>query len=206
MIRSTFYLLVHSLSYLSTSAQPGPSNKVQAVDSLYRHIHLSATSFAKENKILLQWKSTVTGKNSYYIIERSTDKNVFELIGAMRAPDNRSYFEFLDERPLAAQNYYRIKMQAEEQNDIYSQVITSSIEGSIFCKFYPNPVDKLLILRAEHRVDIRISDASGQVLILQYLQPGLQIVDVSCLAKGMYIITVFQRDSNGIIIRKLMKN
>lgn len=206
MIRSAFCVLFHSLSYLCTIAQPVGTNQLQAEDSIHQTIHLSSSAITKDNKILLQWKSLGIDKNSYYIIERSMDKNVFEVIGAIKAAGQRSYFEFLDEKPLAAENYYRIKMQTEDQKSMYSQVITASIEGRIFCKFYPNPVDKLLILRSDYKIEIKITDALGKILILQYLQPGLQIVDVSCLKTGMYIITIIEHEFNHIIVKKLLKN
>ena len=80
------------------------------------------------------------------------------------------------------------------------------LSGDVDFKFYPNPVDKLLIVRTEHTVDIQILDPSGTVLLSKRLQSGLQVVNVSALEKGVYVLRVTDKESNRAISRQLVKN
>ncbi len=111
-------------------------------DSVSQVIHLTSKFIIKENKILLEWNTT--GRNGFYIIERSFNSKDFEVIGALKACTFSNNYEFIDEKPLIKRNYYRIKMQVSNERNSYSNTITAGIADSIFCKFYPNPVDKVI--------------------------------------------------------------
>ena len=145
-------------------------------------------------------------KRGFYIIERSNDEKQFEVIGVIKAGAMATSFEFLDENPFTSKNYYRIKMPVSDDKTIYSQIITAGIAGRIFCKFYPNPVDNLLILRSDYTIELKITDETGKIRIFKELRPGLHTVDVSFLEKSIYVITIFQQESNRVISKKLIKN
>ncbi|MEO5997644.1 MAG: T9SS type A sorting domain-containing protein [Chitinophagaceae bacterium] len=190
---------------MSSLAQKAfPANLLE--DSISVIIFLSSKPLVKDNRILLQWKSSGLEKSGFYIIERSIDEKVYEVIGVIKAGEVGDAYEFLDEKPSRSKNYYRIKMPLTDKKTVYSHTITAGIAGSIFCKFYPNPVDKLLILRSDYTVELKITDETGKVRILKQLQPGLQSVDVSSLEKNIYIITISQQESNQVISKKLIKN
>ena len=97
-------------------------------------------------------------------------------------------------------------MQVPDESDWYSDTVAASTTDSNFCKFYPNPVDKLLVLRSAYATDLKISDITGRLRIFQQVKPGLQIVDVSGLEKNIYIISIFHAESNQFITQKLIKN
>jgi len=61
-------------------------------------------------------------------------------------------------------------------------------------------------VRSELPVDIQLIDSYGKTRITQKSSGGLQLVDVSLLEKGLYIITLTQKDSNKTFSEKLMKN
>ena len=189
-MRSVLFLLFQSVMYLSSVAQQ-------------QGIHLTSKSNVKDNKILLQWNATAN--DGFYIVERSFDQKDFEVIGVLKALALHKNFEFTDEKPSIKKNYYRITLQSDEKRT-YSDTVTAGITDSIFCKFYPNPVDKLLILRSDYAVALKIADLTGKIRILQQMKPGLQTLDVSCLEKSIYIITIFHEESNQFITRKLIKN
>jgi hypothetical protein len=166
-------------------------------------IHLSSKTLSRD-KVLLQW--TTSGKNGFYIIERSIDLKEFEMIGVMKVTALDHKFEFVDEKPFLKRNYYRVKMEVPDEADHYSDTVAASTTDSIFCKFYPNPVDKLLILRSEYPVDLKIYDITGRPRIIQQMKPGVQVLDLSGLEKNIYIISIFHEESNQFITRKLIKN
>jgi len=80
------------------------------------------------------------------------------------------------------------------------------MSGDVDFKFYPNPVDKLFIVRTEHSVDIQILDPSGTVRLSKRLQSGIQVVNAGMLERGVYILRVTDKESNRAISRQLVKN
>lgn len=196
-----FFLLV---TYISSPAQEAMISTLIPEDSISRVMVITVKASMISGKILLQWSAT--GKSGFYIIERSINSKDFEVIGAIKAKGWEMNFEFTDESLAMTRNYYRIKMQPSEGKSLYSNTIVAGIADSVFCKFYPNPVDKLLMIRSKYPVELQITDIIGKPRIIQHLKPGMQIIDVSCLEKNVYIITIFQEESNQFIIKKLVKN
>jgi hypothetical protein len=80
------------------------------------------------------------------------------------------------------------------------------MSGEVDFKFYPNPVDKLFIVRTEHSIELDILDPSGAVRISKRLQPGIQVVNATTLEHGVYILRVTDKESNRAISRQLVKN
>lgn len=75
-------------------------------------------------------------------------------------------------------------------------------------EIYPNPVAHKLNIRLSdpvqmrsHQVDIRISNLMGQAVIRT---PYQEVIDVSSLEKGMYIITFIDNGNNTSCSKKLM--
>ena len=73
------------------------------------------------------------------------------------------------------------------------------------CKFYPNPVDKVLIVRSELAVEVQIADGYGKPILNEKLPAGLRVVDVSALEPGVYVLTLFQKESGRVVTEKLVK-
>ncbi len=81
-----------------------------------------------------------------------------------------------------------------------------SLSGKVDFKFYPNPVDKLFIVQTEHIIDLLVLDAAGAIRLSKRLQPGIQVVNVSTLEKGVYVLRVTDKESNRAISQQLVKN
>ena len=73
-------------------------------------------------------------------------------------------------------------------------------------RFYPNPVDKLLIIRSSHALNIQVMDAYGAIWFSQDVEAGMQIVNVSALQKGNYILKATDKATNTVISEQLVKN
>jgi hypothetical protein len=198
-------LLFHIFICTSLSAQEKNPAKLPP-DSISPKINLWFKPVLKDNKNVLQWTLTGRKKNMFYVIERSGDGKTFDVIGAIKESGREDSFEFVDEKPVNQKNYYRIKISGGENEELYSEVITINNNNGFECRFYPNPVDKLLIVRSALPGELHISDAVSRVRIRQALRPGLQTVDVSTLEKGIYFITFYEYATNKILTEKLMKN
>ncbi|MFT3932295.1 MAG: T9SS type A sorting domain-containing protein [Chitinophagaceae bacterium] len=176
---------------------------LQQTDSSILHIS-DFTVSQKDNKAFLRWRTdSLPGEESFYAIERSSNGIDFTPVGISKNIKG-GWFEFLDDAPSKGRVFYRIKL-TEGQTTYFSPMIAAGPSIDFNCKFYPNPVDKVLIIKSESNVDVQIADASGKPVLSEKLQGGLKVLDVSALEPGIYVITLFQKDANKIVTDKLVK-
>jgi hypothetical protein len=112
----------------------------------------------------------------------------------------------LDQAPPNGSDLYRIRYTSQKGADLYSKPAELSISGEVDFKFYPNPVDKLFIVRTEHIIELDILDASGTVRLSKRLQPGIQVINAAALEHGVYVLRVTDKESNRSVSRQLVKN
>lgn len=166
-----------------------------------------ASAMVKDpGKVFLQWKVSVGSEGDYFIVERSGDGSAYETIGALRREGNDDHFELVDSAPPNGIDIYRIRYSSQDGHLVYSKTMQVSLSGAVDFKFYPNPADKLLIIRTAHLVDIQIVDATGVVRLVRHLPAGIQIINISSLEKGVYILRVADKESNRVISNQLLKN
>ena len=158
------------------------------------------------NKVLLQWDVDSAEDGDYFIVERATDGEHFETIGALRKTGNNNHYEITDIAPPNGTDHYRIRHTGQTGIASYSKAIQLSLSGDVDFKFYPNPVDKLLIIRTEHSIEIQVIDAVGTVRLSKRLQPGIQVINASALERGLYVLRVADKESNRIVSNQLLKN
>ncbi|MBS1948910.1 MAG: T9SS type A sorting domain-containing protein [Bacteroidetes bacterium] len=193
---------------LATSAQQA---KDPVADLLLRQVKqrsLFATfSFQIKdlNKILLHWTIDSAANNDYFIVERGNDTAHFETLEVLKRINTVVSYELADNNALTGFNYYRIKCIDGTGQSIYSNTLQVSAGKTEF-KFYPNPADKLLIVETEHSSELQILNPMGAILIAQQLQRGVQIVNVSSLERGEYIIRAVDKINNKVILEHLLKN
>lgn len=207
MKTKSWYLCVHLLlSPLLLLAQ-ADGNAIATDTFLSPTAARAFTSFQaqiRDNKISIQWE---VDKDSaeYFTIERSVEGKTYETIGILKA-ENALKYEFADELPSRGQVFYRIRFTAKNGTELYSQPVTVLVPGATFFKFYPNPADKLLILRADGPVDVQIVDGFGKQRITKSLSGGPQVIDVSFLEKGVYILRITDKVSGRQQFDKFLKN
>jgi Secretion system C-terminal sorting domain len=168
------------------------------------------TNFSVEmkesNKVSLQWNVYHVSEGDYFVIERSADGNIYETIGVLRKEGNSDHYELMDNAPPNGTDLYRIRYTSQDGHLTYSKIIQVSLSGIVDFKFYPNPADKLLIIRTAHFVDIQVVDATGVVRLTKRLPSGIQVINISSLEKGVYVLRVADKESNRIISNQLLKN
>jgi hypothetical protein len=156
-------------------------------------------------KVLLKWELATIKRGGYANVERATFKEgPFEVLAVIR--QDSLLAKFTDEQPMKGKNFYRLNWILEDGSRFISNTVQANLAGDMTCRFYPNPVDNVLIVRSEQALDLVLSDANGKIRVSVKLQPGLQTVDVSKLDKGLYIITLTQIESGRVSTDKLMKN
>lgn len=204
------FLVIVTFGWIASDAQSSSltdsSNLLQLTtiqDSTSLQLpNLSITE--KDRKAVLRWKAdSLPPAESFYAVERSTDGISFSLVGITKT-NHSGWTDFIDDSPPRGKIFYRIKLSCGERS-IYSAMIPATITSELFCKFYPNPVDKVLIIRGESALDVQISDQSGKPLLTDKFAGGLKVIDVSALEPGIYVITLLQKDSGRQLTEKLVK-
>jgi hypothetical protein len=160
----------------------------------------------ESNRVVLKWDADSTAEGDYFVIERSPDESHYETIGVVRVSAGTDHYETTDGAAPNGSDFYRIKYTPRSGTPVYSKTMQLSLSGPVDFKFYPNPVDKLFIVRTEHTIDLQVIDAAGVVRLSKRLQAGIQVVNVSSLEKGVYILRVTDKESNRAVSHQLLKN
>jgi len=158
------------------------------------------------NSVTIEWKTSYSAEGDYFIVERSVDGLQYETLSAVKIKDSSSNHELLDNAPLSGSFFYRIKWISKSGRELYSKIQLVNVLPDVDFKFYPNPTDKLLIIRTGHAIDVQILDASGASRLTKQIQAGIQIINVSSLEKGSYVLKVADRESNRVVSEQLLKN
>jgi Secretion system C-terminal sorting domain len=155
----------------------------------------------------LRWVVSSDKSDNFFIIEKSSDAIHFELLTAMDASAGLdSVYTITDNSVGSGMISYRIRITGKDGKQVCSKTVNlNSIPVADF-KFYPNPVDKLLIIRSSHPLHIQVLDAYGVVSFVQEVDAGMQIVNVSALQKGNYILKATDKATNTVISEQLVKN
>jgi hypothetical protein len=208
MIRG-FLIFILSLSASYCIAQEAgaiiPDKGLSSPDSVYYITDL--VHIIKENsRVVLNWRLSDSSVTDFFSIERSCNSKDFEVVAVLKLAQFSKWFEWVDESPAKGKNVYRIKCSAKDNRQYYSKALNVQIAGDISFKFYPNPVDNILIIRSENPLDIQIIDATGKMRLSQANLQGLQTINVSTLEKGIYILRLNNRLANTIVQERLIKN
>ena len=155
---------------------------------------------------VLRWATPSVKSKDFFIVEKSSDALHFELLSAMDASGADSVYSLVDNTVETGAVFYRIRITGKDGSEIFSKTVgMNSISDADF-HFYPNPVDKLLIIRSSHGLSVQILDNNGVVRFTQDVDAGMQIVNVSVLQKGNYILKATDKTTNGVISEQLVKN
>ena len=164
-------------------------------------------SAVRENsKVFLSWKKVNGNRTDFISVERSNGGRDFEVVAVLKQSESGPEYDWVDDAPAKGRNLYRVRFTGKDGLPAYSGIVTAQIAGDISFRFYPNPVDNILIIRAESPLDIQITDASGKIRVSQAKLQGLQTINVSALEKGLYLIRINNRASGTITQEKLLKN
>jgi hypothetical protein len=161
---------------------------------------------SNNSKVIINWKNSNQFSPEFVVVERSSGGGDFEMVAALKQPIQGTSFEWTDDAPAKGRNLYRIRFDGDDGQPYYSKIVSALIAGDISFRFYPNPVDNILILRSEGALDVQVLDATGKVrLSLNRLQ-GIQTINVSSLEKGFYYLRINNRSTGVITQEKLVKN
>lgn len=198
-------LLLTVLSAFTQTASIDYFNTPVSVDSIAIVSGLS-TMVKENNRVMLTWKVNDSVDPEFFSVERSVNGKDFDVIAIIRLSATNLRFEYIDENPVKGRSFYRIRCAWKEGGHAFSAPVSMQLTGEATFKFYPNPVDNILIIRSEAALDVQITDASGKTRMLFNKVQGLQTFNVSTLEKGIYLLRVTNKLTNVISQDKLIKN
>lgn len=165
-------------------------------------------------KHLLSWKVNCTSDEAKFELQRSSDGTSFAPINAFTASRVRcaSAFEFIDENPVAGNNYYRLKMIDVDGKASYSNIVLLTRKAAHFdlVSLSPNVVSsQTAILKintpVKETVTVVLSDFSGRFIQNQAvtLQAGSNQIPVQAvgLAAGIYNVTIYPNNDKPVTLR-----
>lgn len=202
---SIVFLLLYGSAQARSGLEVADSSRSANIltDSLFANFSCTVTS---KHAVLIRWTTAYPPEGDYFIVERSQDSLQYETMSAVKISATAYSYDLSDNDQLSGAYFYRVKYIDKTGAYAYSKILRVEIPADIDVKFYPNPVDRLLIIRTTHEIDVQIMDGSGTTLINKRLQPGLQILSVAALQRGNYVLRIADKESNRIISSQLVKN
>jgi hypothetical protein len=185
-------------------------------------VSLTAFSGTREGlKNVLNWSTSTEINNKGFELQRSVNGKDFSAItyvdskaqnGSSSSVNN---YSFVDEKPFAGTNYYRLRQLDKDGKATLSNVVvlkSSQIKAEI-SRVYPNPVqDKLNIVLntiSAEKVTISITDLAGRILsskLMETLQGDNNIsFNTASFAKGTYLIKVNSSSNTELATQKFVK-
>jgi Secretion system C-terminal sorting domain len=161
----------------------------------------------QDGHAILRWAASPVKPEDYFIVEKSIDAVHFEMLSAIGASMGLdSVYTLTDNSVGIGTVSYRIRITGKEGKEISSKTVNMNSNVAADFRFYPNPVDKLLIIRSSHALNIQITDMYGTVWFGKEVDAGMQIVNVSALQKGNYVLKATDKTTNSVISEQLVKN
>lgn len=168
------------------------------------------TASLNEQHVYLNWETASEINNDFFIIERSSDGIVFELLltkkGAGTSVGNIKYSS-IDDEPLNGISYYRLKQTDYDGSFTYSKIESVSLNRNDKIEVYPNPNENGLLKIAmsnSNHFEIKLVDAIGQVLYEDQSSNSLKELALTSFGKGVYTLFITTEHSN--FTRKVIYN
>lgn len=157
---------------------------------------LSFTALKEKADVLLQWKVDNERNLSFYQVERSTDGNLFSIIGKVQPLSGNASiknYSFTDVRPAVGKNYYRLKMIDENGAFSYSPIRIVDFENSSIIIVYPNPFHTNVKINVYKNNSLKntviLYSIHGQFLLKKDFSGSVSL-SLKGLAAGTYIVLI----------------
>ena len=163
----------------------------------------------QENEaITITWQTLNENNTKSFTVERSNNAKDFvgiSTIPAKHAAGNN--YSYTDKNPLYGDNYYRIKENAANGTNTYSQTLKVNFENNNIISLYPNPAKNTVTIKGLDKnatAVIKITDMNGREISKQnFSNTSSTTLSIRALAQGSYFVLVEQ---NGKVTKlRMMK-
>ena len=201
LLTGFFCFLLHEF-FAQTPLAAGTNLNILNNSTVFADLNATATPGAK---VIISWK-LLEQDVDFFVIERSYNEKDFEVLAVTKLKPTGSQYQWTDDAPGKGKLYYRIRFITSKGQLIYSKIVFISLIADSSFRFYPNPVDNMLIIRSDQAVEVQISDGTGKIRLHEPKVQGLHVLNTSTLEKGVYILTVINKQAILIVKEKLLKN
>ncbi|GJM32429.1 MAG: hypothetical protein DHS20C18_14300 [Saprospiraceae bacterium] len=165
-------------------------------------------------RIRVNWSLEENNGNIVYQVERSSDGENFQQVGAITEPtsvqNGIQYFEYFDIAAKKGRSYYRVKAVENNGNSLLSDVVDAVIYGdSELSMVYPNPANDMITIEFfdtfGEEVTLEVISVSGKRLTTLHLPADVerQQIDLSAFPTGAYFIRMKYGKSDVKTVRVL---
>ena len=156
----------------------------------------TAQAVGKQTEV--RFSTAAEQNNSHFLVQRSGDGRGFKTIGRVEGKgdsDQRVSYTFVDERPLAGVNYYRLQQyDFDGTNEVFGPVaVYFSSPAGESPKIWPVPAGNVLqvdLPESQQAWDLSVYNLNGQLLLEQTAAPGLNRTSLTlqALPAGTYLL------------------
>ncbi len=186
--------------------------RVESATPLPVELHAFRAQKVKE-VAKLNWYTSAEINNDFFAVERSNDGFNFEEIGIVEGQGNAfttHSYDFVDNRPTAGVNYYRLKQVDWDGSFDYSKVIPLAFENSrTNLSIVPNPFKDMVTLSLEET-----SNKNTQIEVFNLLGQRVHAdvfgrdqlsknIDLSALDQGTYMLRI--GDGVDSVVKRIVK-
>jgi hypothetical protein len=167
---------------------------------------VSFTASGHDDQVLLKWQTASEANSSFFSIERSSDARQFGEIGRQQAAGQSTAirnYQYTDRKPVAGNNYYRLKqVDLDGAEKIYGikTVHSSGNTHALQARYSESNGNRLLIETSGidyNSTSFQVFNMNGVLLKSGKLHDTSQTVDLPHLVAGMYILSL----SNGEAVK-----
>jgi hypothetical protein len=165
-------------------------------------VFTNVNGYWKNNHTILEWETINESNLNKYIIEKSSDrKGFFDHVPVNAQSNTAGLYQWIDENPVAGNNYYRIGNVDKDGKIAYSKVISVYVEKSNqSMTVYPNPATSdnfnLQLNNKEPGLyEVQLINSFGQILLTKSFNyiggTGKHTINPgSSIPKGIYQLQV----------------
>lgn len=167
---------------------------------------------ANKCDVVVKWNSGSENNNSNFRLEHSTNGKDYETIYNVDAKGSNSAYSFVHTNAPAGVNLYRLAIQESVEKLVYTGAkMTKTDCGAIFSeafvRIYPNPSDGVFSISGltDNKFVLRVMNIQGQIVREQNTTGDKELVDITDLAAGPYVLQLLQGDEVKLNV-KVTKN
>lgn len=160
---------------------------------------ISFGGISTENGNKLKWQTASEINNQGFEIERSTNGEYWKMIGFVAGKGNSDEvqeYTFVDDSPLQAKNYYRLRQIDFDGIYEYSEVIEIStpLSHQVALNIFPNPTQGELTINSNlENAQITVFNNLGQVILDQHqVNSFAHQLNLNGQPNGIYFLVIQQ--------------
>lgn len=149
---------------------------------------------------LVKWTTLSEENTQHYFVQHSTNGRDWTTVGTLPAANQPSSYQFLHNHPANGLNYYQILQLGADGRPNISKIVTVLWSSKVNFRIYPNPVSTGTI-HVDSKITGTLQFVSSTGVLVKQVQVtvGVNKIDVSNLAKGIYVIKAGDESSTLIV-------